>query len=86
MAIERLSFGGSYDAPRQDFQVETLAEIADLPTQTKEWATSKGNSQTAPTGSTAICEEDFSIWILKINGTWKEMTFGEESDDNAGEE
>lgn len=79
MSIERLSYKGSYERPRQEFQVETLAEIANLPTQESAW-----DGNTAPTGSMAICEEDWSIWILTIGGTWEKMTFGGESDENAG--
>ena len=80
MAIERLSYKGAFERPQQDFQIETLAEIADLPTQTKEM-----DNNTAPTGSMAICEEDWSIWRLKINGTWEKI-YGKEDDSNAGEE
>lgn len=77
MAIEILSRNGEFEKKqrqRMEFQIETLEEINNLPTQTI-----NKNNMFAGTGSIALCEEDWSIWILTIKGEWKPM-YGQESE------
>lgn len=54
------------DPDYHQFQLELLLEIATLPTSTST------NGRCA-IGSMAIVEEDFSIWLLCIDNTWKKM-------------
>lgn len=53
---------GANDANYMELQVALLTDILSLP-----------DSPHCAFGSTCLCEEDFSIWVLCLDNTWKEM-------------
>lgn len=51
----------------REYQCEARADIASLPTF-------EGHGARCEPGSIALVEEDFSVWVLSIDGiTWKEV-------------
>lgn len=60
----------------KQFVCDTVADVANLPTNTKKGTSSEGQKfeeETVDIGSTCLVLEDSSVWMLSPNGTWVEL-------------
>lgn len=63
MAINYIAYNGRTETNKAEFIIDTPADVANLPTDLK----------SAIPGSTAICTEPFTVYILGNDGVWKEI-------------
>lgn len=66
MAINKMSYKGTYINNHQEFTCDYRSDIEDLPTQYTD-------NNRCVTGSTAFVIDDSSVWMLNSNGEWIEI-------------